>query len=360
MRVATRFAKGPYGMNDCCFAGKFRDENTQTRVSQERWNEMSMRGIEHAPWERAFALGQAGGAVESGVGRGGSLLAQVALVLALSVSGLALSSHRAAATDYTAGVKNTNLNAGDTITTTADGADGFRVDNGTTITAPGNNKITTGGVDAWGLYARGANSVLNATDVTVITTGSSSTAAGARSGGKTIVTGGTFTVSGADAYAGFADNGTLNLTNVVINSQSTTGGGGVLSSQAAGVANLNKVTISTTGNTAYGVRVNNAGSLTLSNGSSITTAGAYGAYGEEGVLTIQDSTITTGAATAVYYTGKNAGSSLSITGATTKITATGADAVVIAGGKAATIGDGVTITARVRTSVTGPFQSSKK
>lgn len=346
LRVATRFAKGPYGMNDCCFAGKFRDENTRTLVSREARNEMSMRGIELTPWRRAFALGQTGRVAGSGVERGGSLLAQVALVLALSVSGLALSSHRAAATDYTTGVKNTNLNAGDTITTTADGADGFRVDNGTTITAPGNNKITTGGVDAWGLYARGANSVLNATDVTVITTGSSSTAAGARSGGKTIVTGGTFTVSGADAYAGFADNGTLNLTNVVINSQSTTGGGGVLSSQAAGVANLNKVTISTTGNTAYGVRVNNAGSLTLSNGSSITTAGAYGAYGEEGVLTIQDSTITTGAATAVYYTGKNAGSSLSITGATTKITATGADAVVIAGGKAATIGDGVTITAK--------------
>lgn len=45
LRVATRFAKGPYGMNDCCFAGKFRDENTQTRVSREGRIEVSTRGI---------------------------------------------------------------------------------------------------------------------------------------------------------------------------------------------------------------------------------------------------------------------------------------------------------------------------
>ncbi|WP_167522270.1 autotransporter-associated beta strand repeat-containing protein [Brucella tritici] len=84
-------------------------------------------------------------------------------------------------------------------------------------------------------------------------------------------------------------------------------------------------------------------------GTAVNTTGtgnAYGVYGEEGVLKIQDSTITTAAASAVYYTGKNAGSSLSITGANTQITATGADAVVIAGGKAATIGNGVKITAK--------------
>ncbi|KXO75889.1 autotransporter-associated beta strand repeat-containing protein [Brucella anthropi] len=88
--------------------------------------------------------------------------------------------------------------------------------------------------------------------------------------------------------------------------------------------------------------------MTLSNGSTVTTsaANAYGAYGDEGVLRIQDSTITTSAASAVYYTGKNTGSLLDISGSTTDITATGADAVVIAGGRAANIGNGVKITAQ--------------
>ncbi len=328
-------------MNDCCFAGKFRDENTQTRVSREGRIEMSMRGIERAPWARAFTLGQASGAVEGRLERGGSLLAQVALVLALSVSGLALSSHRAAATDYTAGVNNTNLNAGDTITTTANIADGFRVDNGTTVVAPGENKISTSGRFSAGLYAKGTNSVLNATNVTVTTTGANSDAVSALSSSVVTINGGTLIVSGDSSIGAYSDGATINLTNVVINSTNNNTVG-VVSAGAKGVVNLDKVAISATGGAVAGVKVAGGGLMILSNGSSVTTEGAYGAWLAGGELRIQGSTITASAASAVYYTS----GSLSITGAATKMMATGADAVVIAGGKDATIGDGVTITAK--------------
>ncbi|WP_273793905.1 beta strand repeat-containing protein, partial [Brucella anthropi] len=280
--------------------------------------------------------------------RGGSFLAQVALVLALSVSGLALNSHRAAATDYTTTQKK-SLADGDTITTTGLGVDGLRSDSGTIIIAPNNNTITTDGKNSFGLYARGTGSGVNATNVTVITTGEDGQAAAAYQNGTTIVNGGSLNVSGDKSYGGWASSGgTVNLTDVTITSHSQSDGGGAFATGASSKVSLDHVVITTTGSASHGIYVTDGGSLALSNGSSITTAAAnaYGAYGTEGVLTIQDSTISTGAASAVYYTGQNAGSSLLIAGSTTDITASGADAVVIAGGRAATIGDGVKITAK--------------
>lgn len=346
--VARFFAKGPYSVIDCCFAGKFRDENNRNFVSRELWDGASMQGAERRPWNFPPVQGQAGEAARSGMQRGGSLLAQVALVLALSVSGLALNSHRAAATNYTTTQTNTNLADGDTVTVTGRDGDGLQSTAGGTVTAAGNNRIQTDGDRAYGMYAKNTGSVVIATNVTVTTLNTQSHAAAAYVGTMT-VNGGTFTLSGNNSYGGWASTGgVVNLTNVTINSGSAAGGGGALATGASSTVNLNNVTITTTGSASHGVYTTDGGSLTLSNGSFVTTsaANAYGAYGEEGVLTIQDSTITTGAASAVYYKGTAAGSLLSITGSTTNITATGADAVVIAGGKAANIGDGVKITAQ--------------
>ncbi len=69
-------------MIDCCFAEKFRDENNRTLVSHELEGAPLPHGIGRGPWDAA-ALSQTGKA------SGRSLLAHVALVLALSVSGLA-------------------------------------------------------------------------------------------------------------------------------------------------------------------------------------------------------------------------------------------------------------------------------
>ncbi|NKC47936.1 hypothetical protein HED54_03815 [Ochrobactrum anthropi ATCC 49188] len=174
-------------------------------------------------------------------------------------------------------MNNTNLNAGDTITTTANIADGFRVDNGTTVVAPGENKISTSGRFSAGLYAKGTNSVLNATNVTVTTTGANSDAVSALSSSVVTINGGTLIVSGDSSIGAYSDGATINLTNVVINSTNNNTVG-VVSAGAKGVVNLDKVAISATGGAVAGVKVAGGGLMILSNGSSVTTEGAYGAW----------------------------------------------------------------------------------
>lgn len=211
-------------MTDCCFAGKFRDKNNRNFVSRELWDGALMQGAERKPWNFPPAPGQAGEAAGSRMQRGGSLLAQVALVLALSVSGLALNSHRAAATDYTTTQTNTNLADGDTVTVTGRDGDGLQSTAGGTVTAAGNNRIQTNGDRAYGMYAKNTGSVVIANNVTVTTLNTQSHAAAAYVGTMT-VNGGTFTLSGNNSYGGWASTGgVVNLTNVTINSGSATGG----------------------------------------------------------------------------------------------------------------------------------------
>nr|WP_051917470.1 autotransporter-associated beta strand repeat-containing protein [Brucella anthropi] len=107
------------------------------------------------------------------------------------------------ATDYTAPVT-TSLQNGDTVTIVGNGNEvrALSSANGTTLTLPGNNTITATGPAAAGLYATGSGSVINATGVVVITTGSSNSfGVGAVSGGVINLYGARISTSGTGSHA---------------------------------------------------------------------------------------------------------------------------------------------------------------
>lgn len=180
-------------MNDRCFVGKIRHEDNRNHFSRERGGGQS-GGTE------GFSLvcGRAAGSVSK---RGGGLLAQAALVLAISVSGLALNSHRAAATDYTTTQTNKGLASGDTITinSAVDSAIGIRVDDGKSYSLLGNNTVTVTGAKATGLYTYGAGSTITANGTTITVNGDSSYGVAVWSSSSVELKGAKISVTGTNA-----------------------------------------------------------------------------------------------------------------------------------------------------------------
>ncbi|NYT86652.1 autotransporter outer membrane beta-barrel domain-containing protein [Pollutimonas harenae] len=189
-----------------------------------------------------------------------------------------------------------------TITTTKIGSSTVFARDGGQIEVTGAT-LKTAGQDARGLYARGSDAKVTATNVTVNTTGLYGHGAYARQGGDVSVTNSLITTSGVEASGLYSRDG----------SKLTADG----------------VTVATKGNGAHGAYVRN-GSEAIITGTNISTAGA----GASALHTRSDSATTSGGkatATNSHFktTGTNAhgvvllgGSSLNMTGGS--ITATGA------------------------------------
>lgn len=287
-RCDVLFAKGPDGMIDCCFAEKFRDKNNCTLVSHEFGLASLMHKTERAP-SGAVVLVQAGKA------SGRSLVAQVALALALSVSGLALSSHRAAATDYTTTQTNKNLANGDTITTSGDG---FVVSNGT-YSAPGNNTIKVTGSSRSGIYVNGSSSTVNAFGTTIIATATNGFGVTVAGGGTANLENVNITTSGAAGIQTRNANSTLNVTgaNTII---TATGGDGILINESKNASIADGVTIKAKSAQKNGITVIGGGQLTVGAANiSAEGVGGYGLYasGEGSSITATGTQIETKGAT---------------------------------------------------------------
>ncbi|WP_176037873.1 autotransporter-associated beta strand repeat-containing protein [Brucella tritici] len=275
-------------MIDCCFAEKFRDENNRTLVPRELEGAPLPHGIGRVPWDAA-ALSQTGKA------SGRSLLAQVALVLALSVSGLALSSHRAAATDYTTTQTNKNLADGDTITTSGDG---FVVSSGT-YSALGNNTIKVTGSTRSGIYVNGSSSTVNAFGTTIIATANGGYGVTVAGGGTANLENVSITTSGAAGIQTRNENSTLNVTgaNTII---TATGGDGILINASKNASIADGVTIKAKSAQKNGVTVVGGGQLTVGAANiSAEGVGGYGLYasGEDSSIAATGTQIETKGAT---------------------------------------------------------------
>jgi fibronectin-binding autotransporter adhesin len=188
----------------------------------------------------------------------------------------------------------TSLN-GTAIGTTGNGSGGLGINGaGSEIDASGVSIATTGGMDpATGLHSYGvyngpygdlaSGGVANLADMTISTQGAAMYGVLTSTGGSTTISGGSVTTSGAGAYA------------IAVN-----GGGAVT---------LNGTTISTSANGAGGFSVAGAGSTLTASGVSITTQGGFdpasgdhsyglyngpsGSFAAGGVATLTDTTIST-------------------------------------------------------------------
>jgi autotransporter family porin len=165
------------------------------------------------------------------------------------------------------------LNSSGPLTVITGGAasDAAHAQSGGSVTLfSGSSVSTTGGI-AVGLLATGINSVVNATETTVFTTGNNAPGVEAIQAGTVNLTGGSVTTSGSMAY-------------------------GLFASQANSTISAANVTINTTGGAGYGARANPFGLITL-NGGSITTSGS----GADALITI-DSTATVDATNTIIHT----------------------------------------------------------
>jgi fibronectin-binding autotransporter adhesin len=190
-----------------------------------------------------------------------------------------------------------------TIVTNGANASGAAVDSGGVIGSGGGSgaltitggSITANGSSSYGLLGTSGTS-LTATDVAVAVTNSSSIGASAQFGAQVLVKGGTIRNTG-DSGAGLFSVGLL--------------GGTGASLTADGV------TVTTSGANSHGAVVRGGSSLTIENGSSITTAGAGSAAlytsaydANPGIVIVANSTLSSAQSVGIYTTGTTLNASL--------------------------------------------------
>lgn len=156
---------------------------------------------------------------------------------------------------------------GTTILTDGQRAYGAYATNGGTVSLDGGS-ITTNGFMAYGLYSSGANSVVNAHNVNITTTGDVGDAVWAYAGGVTNIDGGTISVTGVP---------NVNVPHETANGLVAVGG---LGSTAPGTINASNLTLQTAGPDSVGVKVGSligtdytSGVVNLAN-SNITVTGS--------------------------------------------------------------------------------------
>ena len=173
------------------------------------------------------------------------------------------------------------------INTTGQGGDGAVVDKASSLTMTGGS-ITTGNSQAYGLISI-SGSTLTATNVDVTTNGASSIGATAQFGATLTLNGGSITTSGNSSTGLFSIG------------QSGTAGASLI---------VDDVTVTTSGTNSHGAAVRGGSSLTIKNGSSITTTGPGSAalYSSAydinpSTVTVTDSSLTSGQSVGIYVTG---------------------------------------------------------
>lgn len=148
----------------------------------------------------------------------------------------------AMATDYTT-TQTTSLNDGDTITTTADGTAGYGwvAQNGATLTAPGNNVITTNGIAAYGIVLSspdGAASI-TATGTKIITIKDHSDAIFATNTGTITLKGVIIDAQGASSYG-------INISSNTVGSTLTTDDKTTITAMGTGVSGFGNIILTGT------------------------------------------------------------------------------------------------------------------
>ena len=174
--------------------------------------------------------------------------------------------------------------SGTTISTTGLEALGVIAQGGASVTISGGSVSTTGDASK-GLSVFGVGSSLTASNVTVTTSGTISTVDGFHAYGV---------YNGYAAGSSYASGGTATLTNVTVNTSGASSSGVVTGN--SGSTTITDSSITTTGTGAYGVQSFSAGSSSLSGGS-INTSGsaAFGlqASGAGSSITTTGTTIAT-------------------------------------------------------------------
>lgn len=163
----------------------------------------------------------------------------------------------------------TTTDSGCTITTSANVTPGAFALNAGVINLS-NSSITTTGSSSFGARASGAGSVVNLSDVTIQTSGSLADGLFADAGGHIVMNGGSITTTGfsargADALAGSE----IDLTNVTINS-SGSGAGGLFTVGGDITATGCTITVNST-SSGSGIFAQNGGNITLNNSTLVST-----------------------------------------------------------------------------------------
>ncbi len=271
-----------------------------------------------------------------------------------------------------------------TIQTTGNGGIGVAVNGaGASLTATGVTITTSGGIDsssgiaipAFGAYngagpGTTAGGLMTLTNTSITTTGTGADGVVAATGGVTTINGGTVSTSGAGALGLYATGAGSSITTLpylfgdvtTYTTVATTGSNapGVLA-QTGGAVTLNGGSVSTSGETSFGLWASGSGASITSNGTAIatgvpfdddSTAGAY-AHGvlanAGGAVTLNGGSVSTAGTNAIGLYATGAGSAitttnLAATGPVT-ITTTGADSPGVqadSGGTVALSGGSVT------------------
>ncbi|MBA8862854.1 outer membrane autotransporter protein [Ochrobactrum anthropi] len=280
--------------------------------------------------------------------------------------------------------------SGGSITTTGENADGFVVFEGGAATVNGTT-ITTTGDDANGVFLNGAGSTADINDVMISTAGKGAIGVEAESGVTLSLNGGSITTAGESAngvsalfgaavtlndttittQGGFAtgveasgSGSTAKITNAMISTDGANANGawasdganlsinsggittigdyaeGVSTTKAGSTVWITDAKISTAGSTAYGVRAEDGGTLSMSGGS-ITTKGeaAYGILSKsaDSTVTVTNTAIRTEGKIAVGFSAER-GAKLSMTGGSITTIGDGGLGIYTAGsGSTATI-----------------------
>jgi outer membrane autotransporter protein len=239
-------------------------------------------------------------------------------------SGSSVSTAGGSAVGFLATGINSVVNATDTSAfTTGSNAFGVEAIQGGTINLTGGS-VTTSGSMAYALFASQANSMVNATDVTINTTGGAGYGARANPSGHITLNGGSITTSGsgADALITIDSTATIDATNTIIH---TSGAGASGANAFFGSMTLDNIAVTTIGDSSHGARVDNAGVLAVTGGS-FTTSGlsSFGLLSNAGsALTATNATVVTSGASGIGASAQF-GSQLTLNGGT--ITTSGASA----------------------------------
>lgn len=189
-----------------------------------------------------------------------------------------------------------------TLITGGGAAHGANAVSGGKITIAGGSTVTTTGLGAIGLYATGIGtdgtpSTITATNTAISTAANNLYSVYATQSGVINLTGGSVTAgSGSQGLFAYLGNATINASGVAVFTNGANGIG-VQASQA-GVVNLTVGSIATTGSNGYGLYTIGAGAALSANGTTIQTTGneAIGAYTMNGRITLQNVALTTNGA----------------------------------------------------------------
>lgn len=183
-----------------------------------------------------------------------------------------------------------------------------------TIGAGGASIATTGGT-AYGLYATGVGSSINSTGASVQTGGNTAYGVYANAGGTITLNGGSVTTTGTQASGLFAfvNGATITATNTTILTRQNQATG--VQANVAGHITLTGGSVTTLGSQAEGLYTIDTNATVAATGTTVSTAGdaSHGAHALVGSITLQDVGITTTGAGAFGARVDNQ-SSLSVTG----------------------------------------------